>query len=109
MGALAARRTPIGIRALDALLPALSGILAPSSARHFPSGYLMWWGRATHLQQGRKVMSRVLFDITPDPAVWAIFARERVRPTVVEEQQITAFPRKEIADLLSTAPVPTQR
>jgi len=54
-------------------------------------------------------MSRVLFDITPDPAVWAIFARERVRPTVVEEQQITAFPRKEIADLLSTAPVPTQR
>jgi hypothetical protein len=57
-------------------------------------------------------MSRVLFDITPDPAGWTIFDRERDRPAVVEEHQITTSPRedaKEIADLLSTVPVPTRR
>jgi hypothetical protein len=57
-------------------------------------------------------MSRVLFDITPDRAGWTIFDRERDRPAVVEEQQILAFPRedaKEIADVLSTVPVPTRR
>jgi len=57
-------------------------------------------------------MSRVLFDITPDPVGWTIFDRERDRPAVVEEHQITTSPRedaKEIADLLSTVPVPTRR
>jgi hypothetical protein len=39
-------------------------------------------------------MSRVLFDITPDPAGWTIFARERDRPAVVEEHQITTSPAR---------------